>query len=129
MRAAVTPYVSGLSDGQEHGSPINAVSMRLGDSDAAILASYGQAVYTSESCVVPGAVDGPTFGREQGVQYAIALLLGAEPEAALPRMEHSVELRLPAIAYTPAEVQDLIGVHNITEARTTVNNWLASCGS
>ncbi|WP_146071671.1 hypothetical protein [Cryobacterium sp. Y50] len=129
MRAAVTPYVGGLSDGQEHGSPINAVSMRLGDSNAAILASYGQAVYTSENCAVPGAVDAPTFAREQGVQYAIALLLGAEPEAALPRMEHSVELRLTAIAYTPAEVRDLIGVHNVAEARTIVNNWLASCGS
>ena len=129
MRAAVTPYVGGLSAGQEHGSPINAISMRLGDPDAAILASYGQAVYTSESCAVPGAVDGPAFGREQGVQYAIALLLGAEPEAALPHMEHSVEERLTAIAYTPTEVRDLIGVHNIAEARTTVNTWLASCGT
>ncbi|TFD49298.1 hypothetical protein E3T55_11605 [Cryobacterium frigoriphilum] len=129
MRAAVTPYVGGLSDGQRHESPINAVSMRLGDSDAAILASYGQAVYASESCAVPGAVDGPDFAGEQGVHYAIALLLGAEPAAALPRIEHSVEERLPSIAYTPAEVRDLIGVHNIAEARTTVNNWLASCDS
>ncbi|TFD65364.1 hypothetical protein [Cryobacterium ruanii] len=129
MRAAVTPYVGGLSDGQEHGSPINKVSIRLGDSDAAILASYGQAVYASESCAVPDSVDGPVSGREVGVQYAIALLLGAEPAAALPHMEHSVEERLTSIAYTPAEVRDLIGVHNIAEARTTVNDWLASCGS
>lgn len=129
MRAAVTPYVGGLSSGQEHGSPINAVSMRLGDSDAAILASYGQAVYTSESCAAPNVVDGPAFAREQGVQYAIALLLGAEPDTPLPHIEHSVEERLTSIAYTPAEVRTLLGVHNIAEARTTVNNWLASCGS
>ncbi|MBC7762329.1 MAG: hypothetical protein H7201_11150 [Candidatus Saccharibacteria bacterium] len=129
MRAAVTPYVAGLSDGQQHESPINALSMRLGDSDAAILASYGQAVYASESCTVPSAIDDPQFAGELGVQYAIALILGAEPATALPHIEHSAEARLPPIAYTPAEVRDLIGVHNITEARTTVNNWLASCDS
>ncbi len=129
MRSAVTPYVGGLSAGQERGSPINEVSMRLGDSDAEILASYGQAVYASESCAVPHAVESAEFVRQVGVQYAIALLLGAEPAAALPHMEHSVEERLSLIAYTPDEVRDLIGVHNIAEARNAVDRWLAACGS
>ena len=129
MRSAVTPYVGGLSDGQELGSPINEVSMRLGDSDAAILASYGQAVYASESCATPDIVDGVGFGRELGVHYAIALLLGAEPAAALPRIEHSVEAGLTPTAYTPDEVRDLIGVHNRAEARSAVKSWLASCDS
>jgi hypothetical protein len=129
MRATVTPYVNGLGEGQKAGSPINEVPMQLGDSDAEILKNYGQAVYASEACPAAGdATSSAELYRDTGVRYAIALLLGSEEAGALPVMDHSATEGLASTRYTPDEVRDLIGVHNTTEARATVDRWLASCG-
>ena len=130
MRATVTPYVNGLGEGQKSGSPINEVPLRLGDSDAEILTNYGQAVYASEACPSEGdATSQAELYRRLGVQYAIALLLGSGEADALPVMDHSATEGLASTRYTRDEVRDLIGVHNTTEARTTVDQWLASCGT
>jgi hypothetical protein len=130
MRTAVAPYIGSLGQGQKTGSPIDEVPMRLTDTDSDILTAYGSSVYASEACPIPDAnATTADLYREIGVQYAIAVLLGADETAVLPQMEHSAEERLPAIRYTPDEVRDLIGVHDQADARAAVERWLASCGS
>jgi hypothetical protein len=126
MRPAVTPVLAHLSRSLDTRSNINEVHVPLNSTVDQVLANYGDAVYRASGCAIAPSSD-ESYERELGVEYAIAVILGANADAALPHLEHSAEARLPAIAYSAAEVRDLIGVHDEQEARAVVSEWLGGC--
>jgi hypothetical protein len=121
MRETITSPFTGQRV-SETATPFTQLYWNLAADDDRILTNYAQATTQSAGCQLTPTTAGG-FGTQLAVDYAIARELGASDAAALPRLSHSADARLPDTVLNPSEARAELGVTSPASMNDAISIW------